>query len=113
MLVDLITQAGVADVVQSHELIEPVRATVRHHKSVERDREPTLAIGLHWVCLAEDSRAGGNEDMATVMRVDRVCYQAIHRSGDAAIQPVRQHGIDKRALQDRVRRTDRADWSRR
>ena len=43
MLIDLIAQPRVADVIEAHELIERVAATIRHDEAAERHGQPRLS----------------------------------------------------------------------
>jgi len=53
VLVHLIAQAGVANVVQPHELIESIGTPIRQHEPIERDGEARLAVRLDRLRLAE------------------------------------------------------------
>ncbi len=51
MVVDLVAQSGIADLVEAHELIEAVAATVRHEQPMKGHGEARLAERLHWLRL--------------------------------------------------------------
>ena len=53
VLVHLIAETRVADLVESHELIEPVRPPVRQHEPIKGDGEACLAVRLDRFRLAE------------------------------------------------------------
>ena len=101
VLVDLVAQAGVADLIESEELVEAVRAAVRHQQAVEGHGEPRLAERLDGLRFAENPRAGGNQHLPSRVRVERVRHEAVHRRGARAIQPIRQHGVDDACLRAR------------
>ena len=66
VLVHLVAEAGVADLIESEELVEAVRAAVRHQQAMEGDGEPRLAERLDGLRLAENPRAGGNQHLLSV-----------------------------------------------
>ena len=43
VVVDAVTEARITDLVQSHELVEPIRPAVRHQQAVKRDGETRFA----------------------------------------------------------------------
>jgi hypothetical protein len=57
---------------------------------------PTIILGGRLLKFGTqiDFCAGGNEDMAAVMRVHRVRDEAVHRCSGTTVQPIREHGID-------------------
>ena len=112
VLVHLVAQAGVADLIESEELVEAVRAAVGHQQAMERHGEPRLAERLHGLRFAENPRAGGNQHLPSRVRVERVRDEAVHGRRARAIQPIRQDGVDDGALEHAMQRPGCADRRR-
>ena len=99
VMVHLVAEAGVADLIESEELVEAVRAAVRHQQAVEGHGEPRFAERLDGLRFAENPRAGGNQHLPSRMRVERIGHETVHRRGARAIQSIRQHGVDDGSFQ--------------
>ena len=76
---------------------------------MESHGQARLAERLHRLRLAEQACAGGNQHVLPAVRVERVRDQAVHRCRGAAIESIRQHRVDDRALEDAMQRTGGAD----
>lgn len=100
-------KASVTDVVESHELLEAVSSPIWQDQPVECDGEPSLAERLDRFGLSQSPRSGRNEDVLSVIRVNRRGHQAVHGRGHAPVQTVCQHGLYHRAFEDA--QTSRAD----
>jgi hypothetical protein len=61
VVIHLVAQAGVADLVQAHELVEPVGAAVGHDQPVQATARRDSPERLDGPRLAEDPGAGGNQ----------------------------------------------------
>ena len=102
VVIHLVTKPGVAELVQSDELVETDRAAIRHDEAVERHREPALTKRLHGPGFTQHAGPGGNDDELAAMRVDRVCDEAVHRCCHVTIEAVDQNGVDDGALEEPV-----------
>ena len=86
VLIHLVAQPGVAELVQAGELVQAVGAAVGHEQAMEGDRQAGLAERLHRLRLAEQARAGGDQDDASAVRVERVGHEAVDGRDPAALQ---------------------------
>ena len=109
VLVDLVAEAGVADLIESEELVEAVGAAVGHQQAMEGHGKPRFAERLDGLRFAENPRAGGNQHLPSRVRVERVRHEAVHRRGARAIQSIRQHGVDDGAFEHAMQRSRGAD----
>ena len=108
-MVHLVAEAGVADLIESEELIEAVRAAVRHQQAMEGHGKPRLAKRLDRLRFSENPRAGGDEHLPSRVRVERIGHETVHRRGARAIQSIRQNGVDNGAFEHAMQRSRRAD----
>ncbi len=69
VVVDLVPQAGVADLVEPLELVEADGISVRHEQAMEHDGETCLAEGVHLLGFAEQLRACRNEQVLAVVGI--------------------------------------------
>jgi len=109
VMVHLVAEAGVADLIESEELVEAVRAAVRHQQAVERHSEPRFAKGLDRLRFSENSCAGGDKHLPARMRVERIGHETVHRRGARAIQSICQNGVDNGSFQHWMQRSRRAN----
>src|SRR5918994_5540296 len=100
MLVYLIAETRITDVVQAHELIEAVRASVRHHQSIEVHREPGIAERLHRLRFAEHARSRRYQHESPVMRIDRIRNETVDWGGGTTVQTVCEDGVYQRTLKN-------------
>src|SRR5687767_7659622 len=100
MLVYLIAETRIANIVQAHELIEAVRASVRHHQSIEGHGEPRIAERLDGLGFAEHARSRRYQHESAVMRIDRIRNETVDRGGRTTVQTVREDGIHQRSLEN-------------
>ena len=109
VVIDPILQAGIADLIEADELVEPIRSTIRHHQAVKRHGQPRFAEALDRLRFAEQTSAGGNHDVLPTVRIQRVRDQAVHGGRGAPIESIRQNGINERSFEDPVQRPGGAD----
>ena len=109
MLIHLVAKSRIADLIQAEELIEPLRASVWHDQAMKRHRQPRLSQRLNRPGFTEDACPCRNQNVLTAVGVHRVRNETIHGRASAAVEPVRQNGVDDGAFQQRVKRTGRAD----
>ncbi len=76
---------------------------------MERDRESSLAEGLNRFRFAQQTGAGGYQYLTAAVRIHGVGDEAVDWRRGPAIEPVRQHGIDDRALENSMQRTGVVD----
>ena len=67
MVVNLISEAGLADLVQTTKLVEVHGIPVRHYQPMEDHGQSALAETLYLAGSAQHKGAFGNEDVLTVM----------------------------------------------
>ena len=79
--------------------------------AIECDGEPRLAEALDRLRFAQHARAGRNQHVLSVVRVDGIGDETVDRRGRTAVQAVRQHRVDDRAFQDAMQRTRGRDRS--
>jgi hypothetical protein len=108
VLIHLVAKAGVADLIQPEELVQTLRASIRHHQTMERHRQARLAQRLDGTRLAQNPCAGRNDDVLSAVGIDRICHQTVHGRDAVPIETVRQHRIDDGALQEGVHGARRA-----
>ena len=70
VVVDLIPQAGVADLVEPLELIEADGIPVRHEHAMEDDGQTGLAEGVHLLRFTEQLRTCRNQQVLAVVRIN-------------------------------------------
>ena len=93
VVIDLVPQTGVADLVESLELIEADGIAVGHQDAMEDDRETRLAEGVDFLGFTKQLRACGNEQMLAVVRVNVRREQALDGAGKAPIEAIDQNGF--------------------
>src|SRR4051812_30572142 len=79
---------------------------------MERNSQPRLAKSLHSVCFTEDARSRWDNHVLAAVRIHSIGDEAVDGCLTAAIQPVRQDGVDNGAFHDAVKRTGRTDCVR-
>ena len=67
MLIHLVSEASIPNVVQAHELIEPIRASVRQDETIESNGETCFSKRLHRCRLSEYACASRNKYVTTVV----------------------------------------------
>ena len=112
VMVHLVAEAGVANLIESEELVEAVRAAVGHQQAMEGHGKPRLAKGLDRLRFAENPRACGDQHLPSRVRVERIRHEAVHRRGAGAIQPIRQNGVDNGSFEHAMQRSRCADRRR-
>ncbi len=69
MVVNAVTEAGIAGLVETFELVEANGVTVGHDETVKEHGETGIAEDLHLSSFPENSGARGKEQMLAVMRI--------------------------------------------
>ena len=67
MVVNLVAKSRFADLIETLELVEAHRVTVRHHEAVKKDGEALLAEGFDFFRFAKDFGSGGDEKVLAVV----------------------------------------------
>src|SRR5215216_5061927 len=111
-MVDLVAEPGVADLIGSEKVVEAVRTSIRHDDSVKSDGEPSFPKALNGFCFANQTGACRNHYLLPGVRVDRICYETIHRCRRPTLQSVRQHGVDQSAFGQTMKRACRTNRTR-
>ena len=91
VVVHLVAEAGVADLIESEELIEAVRAAVWHQQAMEGHGQPRLSERLDRLRFTENARAGGNQHLPSRVRIERIRDETVHGRG------ARCHPVDSSA----------------
>jgi hypothetical protein len=112
VVIHLVSQARIADLIESQKLIETLRAAIGHQESMKRHGEPRFAQCLNGSGFSENACAGRNQNVLTAVRVHGVRDEAIDWRGSAAIEPVGQNRVDDGSLEERMERPGRADCLR-
>src|SRR4029453_17587682 len=93
VVIHFVPQTRIADLIETHELVETPSAAVGHEQSVKGNCETRLTERLHGPRFSQNSCAGRNQNVLTAVRVDRVRDEAIDRCGRTALEPVGQNGV--------------------
>ena len=75
MIVDFVFQPFFADLVEAMELVEIDGVTVRHDEAMKNHRHPPLlaeARRSNLLGLTENNRPVGNDDVLTIVRIQRI-----------------------------------------
>ena len=67
VVVNLVAKGRFADLIETLELVEAHRVTVRHHEAVKKDGETLLAEGFDFFRFAKDFGSGGDEKVLAVV----------------------------------------------
>src|SRR5580692_2971961 len=101
MVVDLVLGAFLANLVKTVKLVKVHAVTVRHDEPVEDNgHAPLLADtrGSDLFGFAQNNRSVGDEDMLTVMRIERIRDKNFHPAYGVPIQAIHQDCVKDGSL---------------
>src|SRR5262245_54343976 len=93
-MVHLVAEAGVAVLIQSEELIQAIRAAVRHQEAMEGHGESHLSERLDGLRFPQNPCARGDEYLPPRMRIERVGYETVDGRRARAVQAIRENRVD-------------------
>src|SRR5205807_1255440 len=74
MVVDLVAEAGVADLVEPLKVVEAGGIAIGHNQAMKRNREPRLPEALDFPGFPQQFRANRNQQMLSVMGREKGLY---------------------------------------
>ncbi len=88
-----VAETCVSDLIHPFELVEADGIPVWHDEPVKRDSKLRLTERVHPLCFSENLRAGRNQEVLAVVRVDVVGDEAFDGAGKLAIESIQEHGF--------------------
>src|SRR5262249_31270185 len=93
VVVHLITQPGVADLIEALELVETDGISVGHDQTVKGHGKSRLAECFHSSCLAEDLAASRNQHALAVVGIDVIRQQTFNGTRHSPVETVHKNRL--------------------
>src|SRR5947209_18944136 len=106
MMVDLVCQAGFANLIQSLETIKINGVAIRHDQAMKGNRQPPLAEGVNLLGFPQELAACGNKQVLAVLGVHIVTQHGDHRAAEIAIETSDEHTLEQRTLKNGIALSD-------
>ena len=67
VVVHPVTEPRIADLVEPHEIVQSIRAAVRHDQAMEGNGETRFAEGTHWLRFTQHAGSSGDDHMPSAV----------------------------------------------
>src|ERR1035438_1968224 len=97
MVIDLVFQALLANLVETVELVEIDRVTVRHNETMKNNGHPPLLPEpgrTDFLRLPKHDRSFGDNDVLMVMRIQGIRNKDFDRAGGVSVQTIHQYCVE-------------------
>jgi len=102
VIVDLISEAGFADLIEAVKGLQVDSAAIREEQSPKGDCESRLAETAHGGRVAKRAGTGWNQQVLAVGGVDGRGDETVDRASEGSIETVRQNRLDEGTFGDAV-----------